>query len=242
MKIYYGIDRKCCIPYVDHAMISFRTMMKRKTPIIDNGTDWFMDSGAFTFLKQYGEYPIKIGTYLKTVNYFNPNRWAIQDWCCEPSVLRSTGLNVLQHIGNTVESGRQLIDFNDKCVMVIQGWTKRDYLTCIDYIHDYNLFTEMMGIGTICGRTDVREVFDILKSIKAEIPDYCKVHCFGLSLNLLKYKEIYDQVFSVDTNAYDFWRLDSTNETIINNLIQYKKKVDNVMNKNKKQSILTDIN
>lgn len=238
MKIYYGIDRKCLVSHVENPMISFRTMIKRKSSLIDNGKEWFMDSGAYTFLKEYGQYPISIGKYLKTINQFSPTLWSIQDWTCEPSVLRSTRLNVLHHIGNTIESGRQLIDFNDNCVMVVQGWTIRDYLTCIDYIRDYNLFTKILGIGTICGRTDVKEVYGILKSIKAEIPDYCKIHAFGLSLNLLKYKEIFDRVDSIDTNAYDFYRFDSKNETIINALLEYQKKVHKVIDKNKKQSII----
>lgn len=197
-----------------------------------------MDSGAFTYLKQFGKYPISIGKYLNIVIKFNPSLWTIQDWCCEPRVLNSTGLNVLQHIGNTIESGRQLIDFNDNVVMVVQGWHYKDYLTCVDYICDNGLFTKILGIGTICGRRNPREVYEILKGIKASIPDYCKVHAFGLSINLLKFKEIFDLVDSVDTNAYDFWRDNSRNETIINALLEYKNKVNALIEKNKKQSIL----
>ena len=237
MKIYYGIDRKCCIPHVENPLVSVRTIEKRKSPLVTD-KDWFMDSGAFTYLKQFGKYPLSIEKYLSIVSKFNPSLWTIQDWCCEQTVLTSTGLNVLQHIGHTIESGRQLIDYNDNVVMVVQGWSNRDYLTCVDYIRDYGLFTKVLGIGTICGRKNPREVFEILKAIKASIPDYCKVHAFGLSLNLLKFKEIFDLIDSVDTNAYDFWRDNSRNETIVNSLLEYKKKVDILIEKNKKQSIL----
>ena len=102
-----------------------------------------MDSGAFTYLKEYGKFPFTYGEYLRAVEKFKPSNWACMDWCCEQPILNATGLNVLQHIGNTIEYGRQLIDYDkDSFVMVCQGWSTRDYLTCIDYIRDYNLFTK----------------------------------------------------------------------------------------------------
>ena len=242
MEIYYGVDRKAFADVVQHPMISFRTMRKRKTPIVENGKEWFMDSGAFTYLKNEGKFPFTYGEYLRAVNKFNPTYYANMDWCCEETVLKSTGLNVLQHIGNTVENGRQLIDFDRKrFVMVLQGWTPRDYATCIDYCKDYDLITHTIGIGTICGRTNPKEVYEILKTIKYELPDGCRIHCFGFSINLLKYKELFDRIDSIDTFAwcreYGLTKNGVVTERV-DTLLNYKKKVDRIVKMNNFQSVM----
>ena len=134
MKIYYGVDRKAYAKEVKNPMISFRTMMKRKTPIA-NGQEWFMDSGAFTFLKEKGHFPFTYGEYLGAVSKFKPTYWANMDWCCEPSVRQRTKHTVDTHIDLTIENGMELIDFDkDSFVMVIQGWELEDYISCCEKI------------------------------------------------------------------------------------------------------------
>ena len=166
------------------------------------------------------------------------------DWCCEPTVLKSTGLNVLQHIGNTVENGRQLIDYDkESFVMVLQGWETRDYLTCLDYCKDYGLLTKMIGVGTICGRTDAKQVYDILRALRYELPDQTEIHCFGLSLNLLKYKEIFDKIDSMDTHAWSrSLGLNVRQNAVVSvrkeMLLNYSVKLNDMINKNNRQSVL----
>ena len=245
MKVYYGVVRKSYAEKVNYPMISVRTMLKRETPITENKQEWFLDSGAYTFLKDQGQYPFTYGKYLQVVSRFNPTHWANMDWCCEPTVLKSTGLSVLQHIANTVESGRQLIDFDrNSFVMVLQGWSVRDYLTCVDYCKDNDLITHVLGIGSICGRTDPREVFDILNSIKAAVPDGCKIHCFGTSINLLKYKEIFDRIDSIDTWAWSrefgLTIMNGVSSSMrIDALLKYQKKVGDIILHNDRQSLLS---
>jgi len=251
MKVYYGLDRKSLVSSVKYPMISFRSLRKRNSPIVDNGANWFMDSGAFTYLKNDGIFPFTYGEYLGVVSHFKPNLWSCMDWCCEPSVLQRTRHTVDTHIALTIENGIQLIDFDkNSFVMVIQGWDQKDYISCCDKIKEQGLITKVMGIGTICGRTNIREVFDILKSIKFELPDWCKIHCFGMSINLLKYKEIYDRVDSTDTYAWA--REFGANKPLLNALVDsvgkhnaevkvlldYQKKVEKIINKNEKQSLL----
>jgi hypothetical protein len=149
---------------------------------------------------------------------------------------------VATHIALTVESGMELIDFDrNKFVMVIQGWDWNDYASCVEQIREQGLFTPVMGIGTICGRTDAKQVYDILTSVKACVPDWVKLHCFGMSLNLLKYKEIYDRVDSVDTFSWcrEFGLTnggDSDERASV--LLEYKTKIENIINKNERQSLL----
>lgn len=242
MKIYYGVDRKTYANEVKYPMVSFRTMMKRKTPIVTD-KEWFMDSGAFTFLKERGYFPFTYGKYLRAVARFKPTFWACMDWCCEPSVRQRTKHTVDTHISLTIENGIELIDFDrDSFIMVVQGWEREDYISCCEKIKEQGLITKVMGIGTICGRTDAKKVHDILKSIKSNLPNWVKIHCFGMSINLLKYKEIFDCIDSVDTYAwcseFGLCTFSSNDEIKIATLKKYIEKVDALIDKNKKQSIL----
>lgn len=242
MKVYYGCDRRALAEVIEFPMVSFRSLQKRKSGIIlEKGKEWFMDSGAFTFLKQKGGFPYTYGEYLKAVYKFEPTYFANMDYCCEPTIVKATGLSVLHHIAKTIENGRQLIDYDKKrFVMVVQGWTARDYLTSLDYIKDYGLFTDILGIGTICGRTNPKEVYKIVKLIRYHTPDWVKLHAFGMSINLLKYKEIFDQLNSIDTYAwaFDFGINPFSKKLAKEALKKYNKKVNCIINKNHKQHIL----
>jgi len=242
MKVYYGVDRKKYAQLIDNPMVSVRTMLKRKSNIVSNGKEWFMDSGAFTYLKQLGKFPYTYGEYLGAVAKFNPSYFACMDWCCEKTVRNRTKFTVDTHIDLTIENGIQLIDFDkNKFVMVVQGLEWNDYATCIEKIREQGLFTPVMGVGTICGRTNPREVYDILQAIKFNSPDWVKLHCFGMSINLLKYKEIYQMVDSVDTFAwcreFGLTNFGDTNKRV-DALLEYKTKVDAIINKNERQSCL----
>jgi len=248
LKIYYGVHQKPETDIVEYPMVSFRTMMKRKSSLIKSGKEWFLDSGAFTFLKQYGKFPFTYGEYLGCVSRFKPSLYANMDWCCEPSVRNRTKHTVDTHIALTVENGMQLIDFDkERFVMVIQGWEWEDYISCCEMIREQGLFTPVMGVGTICGRTDAKQVYDILKSIRASIPDWVKLHCFGVSLNLLRYKEIYDRIDSIDTFAWcrelGLSERKGDSKTRESALLSYIQKIESTVEKNEKQHLLEiDIN
>jgi len=250
MKVYYGVQHKSVISLIkdNPLMLNARTLLKCKSKFIQSGRDWFLDSSAYTCITQFGKFNFSYGKYLSIVDLQEPKLFANMDWCCEPIALKSSGLNVLQHIGHTIENGRQLIDYDRKrFVMVIQGWELKDYITCIDYCRDYGLLTNILGIGTVCCRKNPKELFDILLGIESALPDWCKLHCFGLSIDLLKYKEIFDRIDSIDTSAWQrSMGLKFTTKTEGCSFVElakrlfdeYKPKVDKIIDRNHKQSIL----
>ena len=228
-------------------MVSARTLMNRKSNIITpNVKEWFLDSGAFTYLKKNGKYPFSIGKYLSVVAKYSPDLWANMDYPCEKSIRNATKLNILQHIGNTIENGRQLIDFDpDTFVMVLQGIELREYEICIDYCKDYGLFTKVMGIGSVCGRRNQDEVFQLLRTIRSQIPDWCKIHTFGTGIHLLKDKRIYQIVDSIDTWGWNDmiglsrvfhqqYKYGSYNAEALALLKIYKKKVNKIKKENER--------
>ncbi|GAG66852.1 unnamed protein product [marine sediment metagenome] len=105
-----------------------------------------------------------------------------------------------------------------------------------------------MGVGTMCCRKNPREVFELLKQIKAALPDWVKIHCFGLSIDILKYKEIYDRIDSIDTWAWHYYigvgerdyRLKGITRPEMEKklFLDYQRKVEKIINNNHNQSLL----
>lgn len=224
VRVFLGAATRYQVKEIEYPMVSARTLNNRKSSIVKRDKVWFLDSGAYTYLRQYGNYPMSYGQYLRIVENFRPNYWANMDWCCEKQVRDTTGLTVNEHISNTIESGRQLIDFDsDTFVMVMQGWKDDEYLKCVDMATDAGLITDVIGIGSICGRRNPRTVYRILKAIKDNLPSHCKLHGFGISLHLLKYKAIKDIIDSVDTFAWTYDYSTNVKDVLKDDAIRYLK-------------------
>ena len=201
MKVYYGIDRQAFVSAIPYAMVSIRSYINRSfVPDIE----WFLDSGAFTFLLKDGKFPFTTDEYVSMVRASKPDIWANMDWCCEENVLKSTGLTVKDHIQKTVENGRALIDRAPGFVMILQGYEESDYLECIDMSRDAGLLTPIMGIGTLCRRNATMDILSIAERIRREIPDHIKLHGFGVKTDILKIPRIYQLLHSVDTYAWAY--------------------------------------
>jgi hypothetical protein len=203
MKIYYGVDRKTLAQVVPAAMISIRTLIQRGN-FVPKGLDWFMDSGAFTYLLDQGEFPFTVDQYKKYINRFTPPLWACMDYCCEQKVLESTGLSVQDHQQRTTDNGIELIDTAPGFVMVLQGWEVSDYLHHIDQVRDEGLLTKVIGVGSVCRRNATKEILKVLTAIKDNVPDWVNLHGFGVKTDILRHHEAYRLLGSVDTYAWAY--------------------------------------
>jgi hypothetical protein len=125
---------------------------------------WFLDSGAYTKLKDEGRWPDSPGEpaepirYVQDVDRFDREignmEWAAgQDWMCEPWIIRGgwhdgafykgTGLSVAEHQRRTVANFLELIrwwpEFSDaECPFMpaLQGWEIPEYLHCARLYED----------------------------------------------------------------------------------------------------------
>ena len=115
------------------------------------------------------------------------------------------GLSPKECIDKTIENTTKLIDEDTGpsiLVPVIQGWETADYLYCIDQMVSQGLIKDYMGIGTLCRRVKVSDLFGIIRSIKRELPQRCKLHGFGVKVNFLKHQETYRLLVSCDSAAW----------------------------------------
>ena len=115
--------------------ISLRRLERRKSsPVAVHR--WALDSGGFTELHKYGTWRITASEYAeKVVKYADEvgmMDWAApQDWMCEASALKATGLSVGEHQDRTVRNFLELRELLGEVVVpVLQGWSRDSYLEC----------------------------------------------------------------------------------------------------------------
>lgn len=183
-------------------------------------TDWALDSGAFTELKDYGKWRMTAEDYARLVNRYDRLigrlAWVSpQDWMCEPIVIKGgrskdgvfvgTKLSVREHQIRTVEN---FIRLQGLCVPqvipVLQGFTMDEYLDCYDLYErsgvDLTQY-DTVGVGSVCRRQGDPEIAAIFKLLSE-----MGVSCHGFGVKTSGLTLAVDYLKSADSLA---WSLDA---------------------------------
>ncbi len=163
------------------------------------GGPWALDSGAFTTLTR-GEpfdppavYTTRVRRYRDEIGRL---AWAApQDFMCEPFALAATGLSVHEHQRRTVANYVALRDAAPDLpfIPVVQGWTVRDYLRCVDLYAaplsrggaDLDLTAvELVGVGSVCRRQGADAAGAVITGLR-EV-GVGRLHGFGFKVGGLR--------------------------------------------------------
>ena len=186
--------------------VSRRRLERRVTmPVASHR--WALDSGGFTELHKYGEWLMPAVEYAQVVNRYIDEigmlDWAApQDWMCETSALRATGLSVEEHQIKTVRNFVQLRDMLGPILIpVLQGWSRDSYLQCVDMYEregvDLNK-EAVIGLGSVCRRNADAEITEIIESLQP-----LNLHGFGIKG--ATYHSNKHLLTSADSMAWSFW-------------------------------------
>lgn len=166
----------------------------------------FIDSGGFNVIKRWGVFPFSVDEYLDFVRQYNPSMFAVMDYPCEPELgSRPKHLKTnRERIEETIKNTSEIIDKWDdesKPIPVIQGYTRSEYLYCIDRLRDQGLITDYMAVGSLCVRKRITEIRGVLRMIKKELPK-TRLHAFGIKLSAMDDPLMWELVYSCDSNAW----------------------------------------
>jgi len=211
VKFYYGAasgsTRKSLRQMEEpNVMINYATQNNKPWEGIEN---LFVDSGGYSFILGKGEYTTTNNEYLEYVETHQPELFALRDYPCEPDVLEEHDRTVEEHQEMTIKKHKELrelmkeFDIDTKPLSVIQGWELEDYLNHIDRMKEEDLITEHIGIGSVCRRGQDEEIRRIILEINKALPDYCKIHAFGVKSNILRFAEVCEVLHSADSQAFD---------------------------------------
>jgi hypothetical protein len=173
-------------------MVSTRTLSKRKTLPLSRGP-WVLDSGGFSELSMYGNWLTSPKTYAELVERYSAEigqlAWAaIQDWMCEPWILKKTGLDMREHQLRSVVSYLELRLRSPDVPWcpVLQGWQVGDYLRHAEMYERAGVQLRdlpIVGIGSVCRRQGTRGAVDLLVRLSGE---GMRLHGFGLKTTALR--------------------------------------------------------
>ena len=234
-----------------------------RNPFIPDCKQWFLDSGGFSLLSKWNNYPFGVEEYAILIKEKKPTYAAIMDYACEPELTitaktkehsKNFCMPVRKRIELTVRNAELLIenyDFNGTTTIipVIQGWKLDDYKYCIDLYHKKGLLTDYVAFGSMCRRLKIREVRRFVVKLTDYLWRFCdaRTHFFGFKISFLKDLAIQERIYSADTAA---WTHNSTNKTskkrmyaktqeeLMQNYYAYIKKVEAVLSRFEKQQKL----
>lgn len=188
--------------------ISRRRLSKRRM-LPRSRASWALDSGGFSELSMHGLWTVTAAEYAAEVERFYTDvghmEWAaIQDWMCEPFILKKTGLTVLEHQRRTIDSLKRLTDLSPHMpwVPVLQGFTLREYLNHVEMYAQAGIELSgypVVGVGSICRRQGTAEAESILKRLAG---GGLKLHGFGFKM--LGLSRVADVLHSADSMAWSF--------------------------------------
>lgn len=161
-------------------------------------TRWALDSGAFTEIKDHGQWTITPRDYANEVRNISDSvgrmDWAsIQDWMCEPGMIKKTGLSILEHQTRTVHSYLDLCSIapDVKWTPVLQGWKKDDYLNHLDQYASVGVdltALPIVGLGSVCRRQASDQFVAIVRAL---VSNGLTLHGFGVkSVGLARAAEL----------------------------------------------------
>ncbi|ASJ13390.1 deazapurine DNA modification protein DpdA family protein [Thermococcus thioreducens] len=231
-------------------MVNYATKVR---PIPRNTSKLFIDSGGFSFFFKLREYPDPHEKYLEFVLKKNADFFANRDHPCEPEVLHQTGRTVRENQLKTIENQiaiQDLIDdqypeLGNRFVAVLQGWTIEEYLYMLDEMKSQGLLTRLIGIGSVCRRGQERQIRRIITTLRAELPRKYGLHAFGVKFSVLKYKDVWDALYSADSLAYR-WRIDRVkdprpiSEQLIERLNDWISRLDSLATTHSNQMTLVE--
>lgn len=206
------------------AFVSIRSLSGRKSSW-PNVTPcaYAIDSGGFTELHKFGEYRTTPKDYAKKVmrcfkELGPPVFAAAQDFMCEDSALKSTGLTVQEHQTRSVESVLRLRDLEDRIswLPVLQGREPEDYLRHFDQYEraGFDLTrAPRVGVGSICRRQKDSEILRVIRRLSSL---GLRLHGFGVKATGLS--AIAEHLDSADSMAWSFAaRRSSPHRTVMAN-------------------------
>lgn len=186
--------------------VSRRTLSKVKTwkPAKNR---WALDSGGFTEIHMHGRWDMSEKEYVSFVDRArkevgNLDFAAPQDWMCEDSALKATGLSVREHQRRTTLNFLRLRDtkVGDLVIPVLQGQTIGDYLSHVEEYEREGISLveeKTVGVGSVCRRKAEAEFLEL-----EELAFLRNLHGFGVKKGGLRAQP--DLFASSDSLAWSF--------------------------------------
>lgn len=209
MRFYLGTHRPSWLLRTDVPLFVSAVQLRGRRTFPRAKGRWALDSGGFSELHLHGRWTVDARTYATEVRRWAaevgmPDFVAVQDWMCEPFMLRKTGKTIAEHQALTVRSYLELRELAPEIpwMPVVQGWGAPDYLDHVDMYSRASVDLRelaIVGVGSICRRQATAGAVRVIGALWAE---GIKLHAFGVKGEGLR--RFGDQISSADSMAWSF--------------------------------------
>lgn len=209
MRFYLGTHRPSWLLRTDVPLFVSAVQLRGRRTFPRASGPWALDSGGFSELQLHGRWTVDARTYAAEVRRWAaevgmPDFAAIQDWMCEPDMLRRTGLAIAEHQRRTIDSYLALRELAPEIpwTPVLQGWGAPDYLDHFDAYGRAGVDLRsqpLVGVGSICRRQASGSARRIIGALQSE---GVRIHAFGVKSEGLAL--FGDQIASADSMAWSF--------------------------------------
>ncbi|MEC8306818.1 MAG: hypothetical protein VXZ72_03075 [Chlamydiota bacterium] len=178
--------------------------------------DVALDSAGFVAMTQYGGYLWSVEEYVELAGLHSWTWWAQMDYCCEPEIADSQqtidsriwasayNLAYCRKVAQTWRTSGA--DWLQDPMPVIQGWSAKDYLRCIDLYDDVlrGNWPSLVGVGSVCRRSVSGQngLLEIVSRLTSRLPDHVGLHLFGVKGSALP--KLSNRVVSIDSAAWQY--------------------------------------
>lgn len=148
---------------------------------------WGLDSGAFSEVSKHGHHLTSAASYAARARRYHAEIGklafaSVQDWMCEPAVLKVTGLSIREHQRRTVDSYLELRDHAPEVpwMPVLQGWGQGDHFAHLEMYDAAGIDLRQLprvGFGSVCRRQGEVRISLLLSELRAE---GLSLHAFGV--------------------------------------------------------------
>jgi hypothetical protein len=221
MKYYIGFDwnanrRKTNkYPYCFLSVAvnySYHQYKKLSGWTINNAKDIMLDSGGFSFLNRFGDYPFGVDTFvdwyqmMMDANNKKISFISTPDYPCEEEITRTCKLKTnYERIIATVDKAVECYDKHPDVpwMPVIQGYEPSEYEMCLSLYRCKGIKPKKFAVGSMCRRTNIKKIeYHIKNLIEYGLKE--EIHIFGLCIRGMKSKYLFDNVDSCDSVAYTY--------------------------------------
>lgn len=209
MRFYLGTHIPAWLGQFDVPLfISARRLAARKS-LPHAIAPWALDSGGFSELTLFGAWRTTAQEYASAVKRYADEigqlAWAsIQDWMCEPAMIKHTGLSVREHQRRSVDSYLRLRELQPvvNWLPVVQGYQADDYMVCVEMYSRAGVDLEqfaVVGLGSVCRRQSTRDAERIVVRLSQ-----MGLHLHGFGFRTTGLRSVARLLASADSMAWSY--------------------------------------
>lgn len=177
-----------------------------------DGLDVALDSGGYVAMKQYGYYSWSPEEYLDLAASAPWCWYASLDLCVEPDIAQNDLELQLRLAGTVANYGLLCRLASDRGMnlplAVLQGWTARQYLWCVDKmgLDMPPAAPTLIGVGSMCRRNVAgpQGIVAIVEALDKALAPGISLHLFGVKSDGLAALAGHPRLASIDSCAWDY--------------------------------------